>query len=1414
MKRRIGKIFFVMVLIAIVFGMTLVGCEKKIYTVTFDHQYNSIVSTVEAESGSKVTKPSDPVRAGYIFSHWYLEDESQEYDFNKKVKSNITLKAKWEEAYWEEAYRVSFVLNGGTMEDDIRLLIEGSLIAKPITDPIREGYAFIGWYYNEQLTENYIFDKPIERDVNIYAKWHKEVVVNYYLNFKTGQEDLYFSQTELEGDKVTLPADPTRENFVFTRWYLDADNTQEFDLDTLVEGGQLNLYAGWDDPSLDRFSVKFYDADGTLLQESTVIEGCAATPPIVESKEEYYRFAGFEGGDYTNVVENLILTATYELNTFDTYYFDFILNDESDGYIITDFFGELDDSYVLVLPDSYNNLPVVGILDAEDKESGVFASVVKIGALYIPSTIKNIGDYAFMSVDYLNRIVLNEGLERIGKFAFAADLSDDFDRIIDIHIPSTVKIIDDFAFFFAGFRSVGNSSDHEIVELTFAENSSLERIGISAFDSCTFREINLPESSSGYIIEKMAFFDNPLLERISLSASITEIDDFAFRYCGTYFIASQLSIRPKDRFAQYFPLPKYITDGFNVVTITIPEENSLTRIGDGAFEEVRLSGSLTLRNITDLDDFAFRGHELNGLLFEKLKNIGDYALYGRVVEFSTISAGTITTFESGENLEYLGYFAFENEKNITEVDLSNAKVITSSAFFGSGLTSVVIPDSLTEIGAAVFWYCRSLTSVVWNSELALPDTVFGHCSELISVVINNAKVIGPQAFTSCQKLSEVILPDALESIGDRAFQDCKALREITLPDSLLSLGNSSFKLTGLRLVTLPANITQLPNELFNGSALVNVIFKGEVTHLNGFRNCHNLRMPVIPDTVKVIGEECFAYTSLGNATSGNIILPSALEVIGLDAFVGAIDIRTVTIKAGSNNFAMENDPFRLNPNFEGYIVEEGNEFFVTDDHNNLYSLGYEKLIAFILGDQTSYTAPEGLKEIGARTFNGMTQLVEIKISSTVEIIGDEAFAGLRENADEKNKMQLSNIDFSEATALREIGYKSFVYTDYLATIDLSTCISLEKIGKEAFSYAKVLQTLILPANLKIIGEGAFKSLAKDVSSMQLDLSTVTSLEEIGNEAFINAKITSVKFPASLKIIGDRAFFWHSKDSILRSVDFSLAVSLEEIGNEAFSFVPIEGTLDLTPMTNLVRIGTKAFWRCNLLTGISFPNNDVLTEIGDKAFAGYDNGSSAAGYMDIRIVDLRPLTNLKKIGKWTFAFNVNLEEVYFPVGLEEIGRGAFTRCAPPAYSEEGEYTLNPLTQLNIPYTVKTIGEEAFCTNMHGYYSLLEKVYIGDAVNGSMLEYVNHRAFGSCNNLKEVYIYATMPPKSTTQSPQWKIFSRGDVTSVAVGNYDIVDLKIYVPKGALQNYLNAEIYTDSVNMWAKDHTSQLVEMEDSD
>lgn len=69
--------------------------EKKVnkYTVTFNSNGGSTVSSQTITEGSKASKPSNPTKSGYTFGGWTLN--GQTYDFNTPVSGNITLVATW-----------------------------------------------------------------------------------------------------------------------------------------------------------------------------------------------------------------------------------------------------------------------------------------------------------------------------------------------------------------------------------------------------------------------------------------------------------------------------------------------------------------------------------------------------------------------------------------------------------------------------------------------------------------------------------------------------------------------------------------------------------------------------------------------------------------------------------------------------------------------------------------------------------------------------------------------------------------------------------------------------------------------------------------------------------------------------------------------------------------------------------------------------------------------------------------------------------------------------------------------------------------------------------------------------------------------------------------------------------------------
>jgi len=124
-----------------------------------------------------------------------------------------------------------------------------------------------------------------------------------------------------------------------------------------------------------------------------------------------------------------------------------------------------------------------------------------------------------------------------------------------------------------------------------------------------------------------------------------------------------------------------------------------------------------------------------------------------------------------------------------------------------GLTSIVIPDSVTEIGTRAFERCQNLESIVLPSTLDyITSGLFSYCASLTSIQIpETVSAIGDRAFESCLSLEEIIIPDSVIRIQDCAFCYCVSLSEITIPESVTSTGVNLFSGSGLTKITIPAS---------------------------------------------------------------------------------------------------------------------------------------------------------------------------------------------------------------------------------------------------------------------------------------------------------------------------------------------------------------------------------------------------------------------------------------------------------------------------------------------------------------------------------------------------------------------------------------------------------------------------------
>ena len=149
--------------------------------------------------------------------------------------------------------------------------------------------------------------------------------------------------------------------------------------------------------------------------------------------------------------------------------------------------------------------------------------------------------------------------------------------------------------------------------------------------------------------------------------------------------------------------------------------------------------------------------------------------------------------------------------SLTSVTIPNSVTnIGDSAFEDcAGLTSVTIPNSVTSIGDNVFYGCASLTNVtIRNSVTSIGDYAFYGCTSLTSVTIpNSVTSIGSDAFYGCTNLTKVAIGTGVASIGTQAFYDCTSLTSLTIPSSVTNIGGSAF-----------LNCTNLTSVFFKGNA--------------------------------------------------------------------------------------------------------------------------------------------------------------------------------------------------------------------------------------------------------------------------------------------------------------------------------------------------------------------------------------------------------------------------------------------------------------------------------------------------------------------------------------------------------------------------------------------------------------------
>ena len=274
---------------------------KTSHTVTFDSQGGTARAAVKLNYNDKVKQPANPTRTGHVFSGWYLNGAP--YDFKARVTSDITLTAVWD----ANKMNVNYDVQGGIPEPDAVMVDYGTAAPKP-GDPIKEGFAFLGWYVGATA---YDFNKPVTTNLKLTAKWAQ---ITFTVTFDSQGGTARAASKVNYGANVKQPANPTKTGHVFGGWYLE-DEPYDFSLPVTSD---ITLTAVWNANGL---TVNYDAQGGSPVPDAVTVSYGTAAPKPDDPVKEGFTFLGWYVGatayDFNKAVTaNLKLTAKWAQITY------------------------------------------------------------------------------------------------------------------------------------------------------------------------------------------------------------------------------------------------------------------------------------------------------------------------------------------------------------------------------------------------------------------------------------------------------------------------------------------------------------------------------------------------------------------------------------------------------------------------------------------------------------------------------------------------------------------------------------------------------------------------------------------------------------------------------------------------------------------------------------------------------------------------------------------------------------------------------------------------------------------------------------------------------------------------------------------------------------------------------------------
>ena len=237
------------------------------------------VSSVEKETSFKV-KVSAPLSPYRYVKRYHKDDNTDDllvlnesYKSPSKmltvgIKPNATQSGETTNNTPNEngKYKVTLYIVSGKNHNVVEVKA-GEKMTKPVT-PIRTGYSFKGWYTDDTYKNAYDFNKPVNSNIEIYAKWELET---YTITYDSNGGTKVPSSKVLYNEELAKPKDPDKSGYYFAGWYKDKELKNKFSFLTSISK-DTKLYAKW---SLEK----------PTTHDVTFIPGFSIEPIVIEVED-------------------------------------------------------------------------------------------------------------------------------------------------------------------------------------------------------------------------------------------------------------------------------------------------------------------------------------------------------------------------------------------------------------------------------------------------------------------------------------------------------------------------------------------------------------------------------------------------------------------------------------------------------------------------------------------------------------------------------------------------------------------------------------------------------------------------------------------------------------------------------------------------------------------------------------------------------------------------------------------------------------------------------------------------------------------------------------------------------------------------------------------------------------------------